>query len=35
MKGFDEDKIQKFIDEKVTSETFFQKAILHPNSHLI
>jgi len=33
--GFDEAAIQKLIDEKVTFETFFQKATLNPNTHLI
>lgn len=33
--GFDELKIQEFIDEKVTFETFFQNAELNPNAHLI
>ena len=33
--GFDENKIQKLIDEKVTFETFFQNAELNPNAHLI
>jgi hypothetical protein len=33
--GFDELKIQEFIDEKVTFETFFKKAKLNPNAHLI
>lgn len=33
--GFDENKLQELIDEKVTFETFFQKAIVHPKSHLI
>ena len=33
--GFDENKIQKLIDEKVTFETFFQQADLNPNAHLI
>ncbi|WP_299888021.1 DUF2200 domain-containing protein [uncultured Lacinutrix sp.] len=33
--GFDEDKLQVLIEEKVTFETFFQKAELHPNAHLI
>ncbi len=33
--GFDEARIQTLIDEKVTFETFFQKAKLHPNAHLI
>lgn len=33
--GFDEKKFQKLIDDKVTFETFFQKAKLNPNAHLI
>lgn len=33
--GFDGKKIQELIDEKVTFETFFQKANLHPNAHYI
>jgi len=33
--GFDKATIQKLIDEKVTFETFFQKATLNPNAHLI
>lgn len=33
--GFDETTIQKLIDEKVTFETFFQKATINPNAHLI
>lgn len=33
--GFDVKKQQELIDEKVTFETFFQKAKLHPNAHLI
>jgi len=33
--GFDEDRIQAFIDEKVTFETFFKKAKIHPNAHMI
>ena len=33
--GFDNATIQKLIDEKVTFETFFQKATLNPNAHLI
>ena len=33
--GFDEDKIQEFIDEKTTFEKFFQNAKLNPNAHLI
>lgn len=33
--GFDENRLQQLIDEKVTFETFFQKARLNPNAHLI
>lgn len=33
--GFDEKKLQELIDEKVTFQTFFQKAKLNPNAHLI
>jgi hypothetical protein len=33
--GFDEKKQQQLIDEKATFETFFQKARLNPNAHLI
>ena len=33
--GFDEVKLQALIEEKVTFETFFQQATLHPNAHLI
>lgn len=33
--GFDEKKLQNLIEKKVTFETFFQKATIHPNSHLI
>jgi hypothetical protein len=33
--GFDEKKLQKYIDEKVTFETFFQRAKLNPNAQLI
>ena len=33
--GFDDAKIQELIDEKVTFETFFQRADLNPNAHLI
>lgn len=33
--GFDQNKLQKLIDEKVTFETFFEKAILNPNAKLI
>jgi hypothetical protein len=33
--GFDDKKIKTLIDEKVTFETFFKKAKLNPNAHLI
>ncbi|MBT3622297.1 MAG: DUF2200 domain-containing protein [Flavobacteriales bacterium] len=33
--GFNEDKLQVLIEEKVTFKTFFQKAKIHPNAHLI
>lgn len=33
--GFDEGKLQALINERVTFETFFQKAELNPNAHLI
>ena len=33
--GFDKDKIQEFIDNEATFETFFENARLHPNAHLI
>lgn len=33
--GFDERQIQKLIDEKVTFETFFEKAVLNPNAEKI
>ena len=33
--GFDNKKLQQLIDDKVTFETFFKKAKLHPNAHLI
>jgi hypothetical protein len=33
--GFDEKALQELIDDKVTFETFFQKAKLNPNVHLI
>ena len=33
--GFDEEKLQTLIDEKVTFETFFKRAKLNPNAHLI
>ena len=33
--GFDNNKLQELIKEKVTFETFFQHASLNPNAHLI
>lgn len=33
--GFEDNKLQELIDEKVTFETFFAKAKLNPNAHLI
>jgi len=33
--GFDGDQLQALIEEKVTFKTFFQKAKIHPNAHLI
>jgi hypothetical protein len=33
--GFDKKKLQQLIDEEVTFETFFKKAKLNPNAHLI
>src|ERR1051325_3364563 len=33
--GYDENKLQKLIEEKVTFEKFFQNATLNPNAHLI
>jgi len=33
--GFDEEKLQTLINEKVNFETFFQKANLNPNAILI
>lgn len=33
--GYDEKRLQALIDEKVTFETFFQNASIHPNAHLI
>ncbi|WP_207496520.1 DUF2200 domain-containing protein [Aridibaculum aurantiacum] len=33
--GYDEEKLQELIEEKATFETFFQRATLHPNAHLI
>lgn len=33
--GFDEGALQTLIDEKATFRTFFKKAQIHPNAHLI
>src|SRR5687768_14889474 len=33
--GFDEETLQELIAEKATFETFFHRAKLNPNSHLI
>ncbi|MBC3845561.1 DUF2200 domain-containing protein [Winogradskyella echinorum] len=33
--GFNEEKLQELIDKKVTFQTFFQKAKMHPNAHMI
>lgn len=33
--GFDETKLIELIDKKVTFESFFKKAKLNPNAHLI
>jgi Uncharacterized protein conserved in bacteria len=33
--GFDNKKLQELIKEKVTFETFFQRATLNPKAHLI
>lgn len=33
--GFDQDALQAFINEKATFGTFFQKARIHPNAHMI
>lgn len=33
--GFDQNKSQQLMDEKVTFETFFQRAKINPNAHLI
>lgn len=33
--GFNEKMLQSLIEEKVTFETFFQRANLNPNAHLI
>ncbi|HMS66117.1 MAG TPA: DUF2200 domain-containing protein [Ignavibacteria bacterium] len=33
--GYDEKKLQKLIEEKVTFEKFFQRSNINPNAHLI
>ena len=33
--GFDEAELQQYIEAKVTFQTFFEQARLHPNAHLI
>lgn len=33
--GFDDKKLKELIDEKVNFETFFKRAKLNPNAHLI
>ena len=33
--GFDDKKLQELIDEKATFKTFFERASLNPNAHLI
>lgn len=33
--GFDDKKLQELIDEKVTFQTFFERATIHPNAELI
>lgn len=33
--GFDAAKLQELIDQKVTFQTFFEQAALHPNAELI
>jgi len=33
--GFDQDTLQSLIDDKVTYRTFFEKATIHPNAHMI
>lgn len=33
--GYDEKKLHKLIEEKVTFETFFKNASINPNTHLI
>jgi hypothetical protein len=33
--GYNEEALQKIIDDNITFQTFFEKASLHPNAHLI
>lgn len=33
--GFDEQKVQSLVEENITLETFFERAKLNPNAHLI
>jgi hypothetical protein len=33
--GFDEDKQKELIDERVNYATFFERATINPNAHLI
>jgi len=33
--GFDENKLHALIEEKVTFRTFFERAKIHPNAHMI
>lgn len=33
--GYNEKQLKKLIDSKVTFETFFEKATINPNAHLI
>lgn len=33
--GFDENKLQEFVESQATFETFFKSAELNPNAHLI
>ena len=33
--GFDHATLQNLIDEKVSFKTFFEKATMHPNAHLV
>lgn len=33
--GYDEDKLESLINDKVTFRTFFENAKIHPNAHMI